>query len=52
MDIYIVDQTQWLNANISNMGPYKIHLSMAGLSTVSQMYSFSAKRQYLAEEDD
>lgn len=52
MDIYVVEQIQSLNANIWNMGAYFICLSMIGLSTVSQMYCFSAEKQNLAEEDD
>lgn len=52
MDIYVVDQTQSLNVNISNMGTYSICLSMIGLSTVLQMYCFSAEKQYLTEEED
>ena len=52
MDIYVVDQIQSLNANISNMGAYNICLSMIGLSTVPQMHCFLAEKHYLTEEED
>lgn len=51
MDTYVVDQTQSLNVNKSNIEIYFVCLSMTGLSTVPQMYCFSAEKQYLTEED-
>lgn len=51
MDIYVFDETKSLNVNISNTEVYFTHWSMTGLSTVPQMYCFSAEKQYLTEDN-